>query len=170
MRRALLTLTLLVAAPAQGAVFRQTSVEWLARGADAVVRARAERVESRLAPDGLRIFTEVTLRTLQVWRGTAPALLVVTVPGGELGGWGQRVDGAPVFKAGEEVVVFLARRGGMAAWSVHGLALGRFLVEGGTARPVLDGARVVAGAVPHGERVVEAMPVAELEQRVRGAP
>ncbi len=165
-----LTLALLAAlpAPALAAVARPTSVEALARDADAVVRATVEARESRWAADGRHLYTLVTLRVAEVWRGAAPGRVVVRVPGGEVGDFGQRVDGAPAFDAGEDVVVFLAARPG-AEWRVQGLALGKFRVEAGEARPALEAFSFADGALPAGERRVGAMAVGELERRVRSA-
>ncbi len=166
----LLACVVLLAAPpvALAAVAGPTSVEELARGADAVVQGRVERRTSRWSADGRHIHTLVTLRSARVLRGSAPEEVVVRVPGGVVGDVGQRVDAAPAFDDGEEVVVFLARdRAG--DWRVHGLALGKFRVEAGQARPSLEAVRFSPGEVAPGERRVEAMPLDELESRVRSA-
>ncbi|HYG67141.1 MAG TPA: hypothetical protein VD838_05755, partial [Anaeromyxobacteraceae bacterium] len=117
--------------------------------------------------DGRRILTEVELVVHAWWRGTTPERVRVVVPGGRVGNLAQRVDAAPVFDAGEDVVVFLGRRG--TRWRVAGLALGKFRVDGATARPTLDELRFAPGRTPPGERVVGAMPLVELERRVREA-
>ncbi len=168
MRSSLALLLAVLAAPAAAAVARPTSVEALARGADAVVRGRVEARESRVAEDGRHVYTLVTVRVAEVWRGAAPDRLVLRVPGGEVGRFGQRVDAAPVFEDREEVVVFASRdRAG--GFQVHGLALGKFRVEGATARPDLGGFRFVEGRLPAGERPVEAMALDELRRRVGAA-
>jgi hypothetical protein len=158
---------LLCAAPASAGTALQATVEELARAADAVVRGTVLRRESRLTPDGLRIYTFVDLRVDAAWKGDPPAAVTVRTPGGEVGRFGQRVDGAAAFADGEEVVVFLSRAGD--GWQVAGLAQGKFAVAGAQARPDLAGLRRLPRAAPAGERIAEAMPVAELERRVRGA-
>jgi hypothetical protein len=158
---------LLAAAPAAAAVMRPVSVEELARASEAVVRARVEDVAVRWSSDGRRILTEVELSVSGVWRGAAPRRVRVTVPGGARDGVAQTLDGAPAFAPGEEVVAFLGRRG--AGWRVNGLALGKYRIERGAARPDLRGVQLVPGAVAPGERAAGEMPVEELERRVRAA-
>ncbi len=158
---------LLLAGPALGAVVQAGSVEDLARGSDAVVRGRVDRREARWSGDGMRIVTDVEVAVSGVWKGDAPGRVVVTVPGGVADGLAQRVDAAPAFADREEVVLFLVRRGEV--WHVNGLALGKFRVQGAEAGPDLRELRVERRALAAGERAIEAMPVAELERRVRGA-
>ncbi len=157
---------LLLAGAAAAAVARPATVEQLAREADAVVRGRVARMESRWAGDGRHIVTRVTLRVSQVLRGAAGGELVLEVPGGVAGGFGQRVDAAPAFAPGEEAVVFLRRIAG-GRFLVHGMAQGKFHVERGEARPDLEAWTFVPEALPAGERRAEAMPLEELERRVR---
>ena len=56
------------------------SVEDLARGSDAVVRGRVERVTTRWTEDGKSIFTYVDVRPSNVWRGSTPTLVTGVVP------------------------------------------------------------------------------------------
>lgn len=167
MRRALALALAIAAAPAAGAVFRETSVEEAARTSDAVVRGRVERRAPRLTPDGRRIVTDVEIAVASAWKGATGERVVVTVPGGELDGEGEWVDAAPTFTEGEEVVVFLARRG--AGFRVNGLALGKYRVVGGRAVPGLEAIAWAPGRVGPGEAKIAAMDVAELERRVRAA-
>jgi hypothetical protein len=166
MRWALAVLSLWVAFPATGAVAPEVSVEALAREADAVVRGTVTSVTPRWAPDGRHIRTRVSLRRLSTWRGSPPAELAVDVPGGTVGDVAQVVSGAPSFQNGEEVVVFL-RTAGAGRWRVLGLALGKFRVEAGNAVPQLAGLRLERAPLRSSQRRIEAMPVDELERRVR---
>ncbi|HEX9049602.1 MAG TPA: hypothetical protein VF841_03630 [Anaeromyxobacter sp.] len=173
MRRVLAFAALIVlasAAPgrAAAATFVATSVEEVARTSDAVVRGRVARTAARATRDG-RIVTEVEIAVRDAWKGAPAATVRVVVPGGRLPGVAMRVDAAPSFAPGEEVVVFLSRGGEI--WYVNGLALGKFRVDGASARPALGGAAVLPRPVPlaAGERQVGPMPVAELERRVRAA-
>ncbi len=161
-------LALLLAGAAAATVARPATVEQLAREADAVVQGRVTGMESRWAADGRHIVTRVSLRVSRVLRGAAGAEVALEVPGGAVGGFGQRLDAAPVFERGEEVVVFL-RRTAAGRTLVHGLSQGKFRVEGGEARPDLEGWAFVPEAMPAGERRAERMPLAELERRVRTA-
>jgi hypothetical protein len=166
MRQAAAALLLFVALPAVAAQALAVSVEELARQSDAVVRGRVVDVRAKLTPDGARIYTVVELRRAAVLRGRAPATARAMVPGGVVGRLGQRVEGAPSFTRGEEVVVFL-ERAGPDAFRVTGLAQGKFTVVGRAARPDLSHLQFVQTSIAAGERRVEEMPLAELERRVR---
>jgi hypothetical protein len=155
-----------LALPALGAVGPEVSVEALARRSDAVVRGSVQGVEAAWASDGRHVRTRVTLRRISTWRGAAPAVLVVEVPGGRVGDVAQSVAGAPEFAPGEEVVVFL-RATSPGRFRVLGLATGKFRVEGPQAVPRLEAIHLEDAPLPAGERRVEAMPVLELERRVR---
>jgi len=165
----LLLLAAFASAPALAAVASPLSVEELARGSDAVVRGKVTRTTCRWSSDGRRILTYAEVAAESVWRGSAPARATVVIPGGEIGDIGQRVDGMTMITEGESVVLFLGKTGD-GAFRVHGLAQGVFSVGEGTASPDLGGTTFVPSkALVAGERRAEAMPVAELERRVRGA-
>ncbi len=166
MRKWLLLLWLLPAASSLAAVALQQSVESLARASDAVVRGKVRRHAARWA--GGRILTDVEVRVSEVWRGHGPARLTVTVPGGEVGPIGQIVAGAPSFRDGEDVALFLVR-GPAGAYGVTGLGLGKFSLAGRTARPDAGDMDVVPSPLAAGERALEPMPLAELKRRVEEA-
>jgi hypothetical protein len=155
-----------LASTALGAVGPEVSVEALARSADAVVRGSVEGIEASWTADGRHVRTRVTLRRIATWRGAAPAVVVVEVPGGRVGDVAQSVAGAPEFERGEEVVVFL-RAASPGRYRVVGLATGKFRVSGRQAAPRLDAIHLEEAPLPASERRVEAMPVRELERRVR---
>lgn len=165
-RRWLALAVLAAAGPAAAATFVTTSVEEVARSSEAVVRGRVVSQAARATPDG-RIVTEVEIEVASAWRGAPPRTVRIVVPGGSLGTVALRVDAAPTFEDGEDVVVFLARNG--PKYSVSGYALGKYRVEGGEARPSLGNALVLPRALRAGERAVGAMPVDDLERRVRAA-
>lgn len=96
---------------AEAAVMKATSLAELTRGSDLVVRGKVASREVQSSPDGGRLFTIVTLEVADSWKGAAPATVRIQVPGGEKGGIGQVVHGAPGFADGEEVVVFLRQVG-----------------------------------------------------------
>jgi len=165
---ALAAAALAAAAPALAALAVPASVEELARGSEAVVRGRVVSLESHPSADGRRISTSVEVEATDVWRGSAPARVTVVIPGGTAGRLAQRVAGAPQFTVGEEVVVFLGRIGKGQEYRVTGLAQGKFAVGAQQATPDLSQTSFVGRkAMQAGERPVEAMPVDELERRVR---
>jgi hypothetical protein len=164
----LLLLTLSYAAPAAAALFKAASVEEAARTSDAVVRGKVVGKASRFAPGSERIVTDIEVAVASTWKGTGARTVTVTVPGGMVGDRGQLVDAAPTFDVGEEVVLFLARRG--PSWHVNGLALGKWTVAGASATPAVhaDDLRNPQ-ALRAGEALIAPMSVADLERRVRGA-
>lgn len=168
MRRTLPLLWLLAAAaPASAATFVTTSVEEAARSSEAVVRGHVRSATGRVTAGGRRVVTDVEIVVDSAWKGEPGATVHVVVPGGSTPTLGMWVDAAPTFTPGEEVVVFLGRRG--PGWTVMGLALGKYHVEGGDASPAVAGAQVLPRALAAGERATGPMPVDELERRVRSA-
>lgn len=152
---------------ARAATYLQSSVEQTARSSEAVVRGRVVSAESRFTRDGRRIVTDVEIAVTSAWKGAPEGRVRVVVPGGRVGGVAMQVDSAPAFEPGEEVVVFLTRRG--EHWQVMGHARGKYRVEGADALPALEHATVLPRPLPAGERAAAPMPVAELERRVRAA-
>jgi hypothetical protein len=118
-------LALLLAAVLQG----PGDVESLTAAADAVVHGQIVGRRSAWAPGGGQIFTTITLRILETWKGAAAAEVTVLVPGGEAGDLAQSVAGAAAFQEGEEVVVFL-HRSAPGIFGVERMALGKFTVAG----------------------------------------
>jgi hypothetical protein len=168
MKRSLLVAAALaVAPPALAAQALALSVEGLARGSELVVRGRVLDATARWY-DG-RILTIAEVEVSSALRGAPPARLTVITPGGEVGGIGQRVDGAAALVPGEEVVLFLGRAEA-GHYRVTGLAQGKFAVARGMARPDLSHLRLLATPLRTGEQLAGEMPVEELERRVRSVP
>lgn len=166
MRRTLAVALLLAALRAGAATFVATSVESAARSSEAVVRGRVVSREARATREG-RIVTDVEVAVAESWKGDPGRRVRLVVPGGSLASVAMSLDAAPTFTVGEDVVLFLTREG--RSWHVNGWALGKYRVVGDEARPGLEGARILPGALGAGERAVGPMKVAELERRVRGA-
>lgn len=174
--RALAACLVLAAVPASAAVYRTVTVEEAARSSDAVVRGAVTHRASRYADGGSRIVTDVEITVASAWKGDPGAKVTVTVPGGEVGEVGMWVDAAPVLAEGDEVVLFLARRGqgSAASWHVNGMALGAYRVHGDAVVPQVRADEVVPTPVRAGEQAlvgstVTDLTVAELERRVRAA-
>ena len=102
--------TVLGASAAAASVMVEASVPELAREADVIARGRVARTESHVSSDGLRLYTVVTLEVSESWKGDAGKTVQIQVPGGSRDGIAQIVQGAPQFRAGEDVVVFLRDR------------------------------------------------------------
>ena len=168
-RFALLLALFFAVPPALAAVAVPATVEGLASASDAVVRGRVDRVYARRSADGRLVVTYAEIVTAGAWRGSPPARVTVVTPGGVVGDFGQRVDGMAGFRAGEEVVVFVARAGA-GTWQVTGAAQGKFRVEEGMATPDLSGTTFAERPLALSERGSGRMAVEELERRVRAVP
>ena len=90
----------------------------------AVVRVQSVEVKRH----GKRLVTEAMAKVERSFKGPSEgALLKVVVPGGELGEWAQRVEGAPRVSPGERCLVFLEPAGANALQFV-GLEQGRLVL------------------------------------------
>jgi hypothetical protein len=99
----------------------------LVRESHAVVYGRVTAVEGRWTPDRRTIESVVTLEAVEHFKGTATDTTTFRVPGGEAGGRRLIVAGAPAFRPGDAVVVFL-RGQAPAMPSPVGLSLGVYRV------------------------------------------
>lgn len=110
----------------------------LTRASDVIVRGTVVRVESRWNQDKSRIITDNEILVSEVLKGNQTGQTVVAMqPGGVVGEIGQAVHGVATFALGDEVVVFLEKRGDRAF--VVGLAQGRFVVDRSGPEPMVRG-------------------------------
>jgi hypothetical protein len=93
-----------------------------------------EVVETGTRLEGGVVVTDTEIRVADCLTGLCPEDLTVTCPGGALGGQTERVEGAPHFEQGQQVVVFLRPQDGR--FEVVGMAQGLFLVERSANGPV----------------------------------
>jgi hypothetical protein len=128
----------LSAAAASATTMIALDLKALTERADRVVLATVESTESKWTSDHSAIYTDVTLKVERAYKGDNKAgeLLVVRREGGSVDGIAMKVYGAPVFAAGEEVVVFSEMRGA-SRWVV-GMAQGKLPVR------IQDGKKWVA--------------------------
>lgn len=126
--RTLALAALAASAAAWGSTVMALDLPALAKASDTIVRGTVRSIESRLSKDGSRVVTDVTLDVQDTLKGQARQSLVVLQPGGVVGEVGQKVEGLPGFQLGEEVVVFLERRGSE-RFIVAGMAQGKYRVE-----------------------------------------
>ena len=101
------------------------------------------------------VWTITRFAVLEVWKGSAPAEVLVRLPGGRAGGVTVRVGGAPQFSAGEQVVLFLepVRNDEM---TITGWAEGTFRIVGEqrSAADAAEGAETIQDMA--GSRVLDA--------------
>ncbi|WP_164017249.1 hypothetical protein [Pyxidicoccus trucidator] len=126
--RTLLLAALLGALPASATTQLAVDLSGLARGADAVVHGVVRRVESRWSADKMRIVTDVEIQVTEALKGQPGGSVLVIQPGGRVGDVGQVVHGLASFTPGEEVVVFLEKRGAR-AFRVSAMAQGKYQVK-----------------------------------------
>jgi hypothetical protein len=100
----------------------------IARAASAIVRGTVVDVRCDWADDRRRVETIVTLRVSESLKGDMRGLVSVKVPGGVLGRYRSITIGAPSFRPGEEVVLFLGAAPPALPY-VIGLGQGVFRVE-----------------------------------------
>ncbi|GHG73814.1 hypothetical protein [Comamonas sp. JC664] len=138
--RTLLLAAFLGGVPASATTQLRVDLSGLAVGADTVVHGVVRRVESRWSGDGMRILTDVEIQVTESLKGQPGGTVLVTQPGGRMGDIGQVVHGLASFTPGEEVVVFLQKRGPR-AFRVSDMAQGKFQVK-------REGTRVLAVPEP----------------------
>jgi len=100
----------------------------IARSASAIVRGTVVDVRSEWASGRRSVETIVTLRVAESLKGEMRGLVSVKVPGGVLGRYRSVTVGAPSFRQGEEVVLFLGAEPPALPYLI-GLGQGVFRVE-----------------------------------------
>jgi hypothetical protein len=126
--RAFLPFVLLFSLAASATTMLRADLPELAQTSDAIIHGTVRRVESRWSGDGRRIVTDVEIQVTEALKGEAGGTVLVSQPGGRVGDIGQRVSGLASFTPGEEVVVFLERRGKQ-AFRVSGMVQGKYQVQ-----------------------------------------
>lgn len=112
-------LLLSLALSARATTLERMSLAQLTSASSAVVRVRCLEAASRW--QGKEIWTYTRFETLETFRGSAPAQILVRVIGGRVGSIESVVDAAPRFRPGDEVILFLAKpldgAYGLVAWT-----------------------------------------------------
>lgn len=160
-------------APALATVLVPADFNELAREALTIVHGRVVDVRSQWADGRRRIETVVTLQVHAALKGQPGDAVSVLVPGGEMGRYRSVMIGAPRFREGEEVVLFL---GGRAPALPHLLGMGqgvyRVIREPGTGRAVVTPPALVAaapGLVVRGDAGRRAIGIEEFSRQVKQA-
>ncbi|HOX26883.1 MAG TPA: hypothetical protein PLL30_14390 [Candidatus Krumholzibacteria bacterium] len=85
----------------------EKDVTQLSNEADRIVVAAVADLESAWAPDGLTIYTDVTLQVEQDLKNSGASTITVRIPGGTVGDLSMVESDTPTFELGERVVAFL---------------------------------------------------------------
>ena len=106
----------------------------MARESELIVHGTVVRVDAQLAGSSRSIESLVTVQVSDTLKGAAAEQTVFRVPGGKVGRYRSVMVGAPVFAAGDEVILFLKGRAPAIAMP-YGLSQGVYRVarNGGTA-------------------------------------
>ena len=159
MRFLLLIVVLLGFVPALSAtVLVPAEFREIVSGSQIIVHGRVAEIRAEWIDGRRRIESVVTLEASSFYRGTSAGAVTFRVPGGQIGRYKSVTVGAPEFKTGDEVVLFLKARG-PAVPQVFGLNQGVFRVQvdrqtgrrtvlqpiaaarGGMPQPIVRGAR-----------------------------
>ena len=124
----------------------------MVNGSQMVVHGRVVDVRSQMVGDRRTIESVVTVSVADSIKGDAGSTVFVRVPGGLVGRYRRFMVGAPVFRPGEEVVLFLTGRA-PAIPMPFGLSQGVYRVS-----RAADGSAVVAPPVLSEGRVVRGDP------------
>ena len=89
--------------------FLRVDIPTLKRMSESVVQANVVDVRSAWNEERTGIFTYVTLAVKGRLHGNADNQIVVRVPGGTVGDFTTKMDGAPEFQVGDDIVAFIAR-------------------------------------------------------------
>ncbi len=143
----------LIASPALATTLISMSIEELAQSADTIVIGTVKGSQTRMSGDGARVITDTEIRVRETLKGAPGTVITAMQFGGEFGTIGQRVAGTARFLSGEEVLVFLEKRGDR--FRLVGMAQGKFNLEkssDGTSVfvvPVGDGEALLVDKVTH---------------------
>ncbi|RKH13738.1 hypothetical protein D7V97_04740 [Corallococcus sp. CA053C] len=174
--RTLVLAALLGGLPVGATTMLRADLPQMAQASDAVVQGVVRRVQSRWSGDKLRIVTDVEIQVTESLKGQPGGTVLVTQPGGRVGDIGQVVSGLASFSEGEEVVVFLEKKGA-AAFRLAGMAQGKYQVQrsasgaSAMAVPAPTGDAVLIDPKTHQESVSSAKPVTleQLKTAIRAA-
>jgi hypothetical protein len=126
---ATLLLSLLAALSLPATTLEKLSMDQLIERSTAIVRGTV--AGSGAMQRGSVIYTTYRIRVAQTLRGTAPSVIEVSVPGGQLNGVRQSFSGSPVLEPNTEYVIFIwTSKSGIN--HTIGLAQGVFDVKPGT--------------------------------------
>ena len=164
-------------APLPAATLEKLSIEQMTQKATLIVRGRVSTCSGEA--QGSMIYTRCQVQVIESWKGSAPALVSFSVPGGTYQGLVQTFTGTPRINVSQEYVLFLWT-GKSGRTQVIGLSQGVFDIVTGTSSSssVAPTPHVLRAA--SGERMLDNsgravrdsaidMSVTELRDRVKGA-
>lgn len=144
-------------------------------GSQIIVYGRVTDVRAEWTAGRRRIESLVTIAASDFYKGTRSTTVTVRVPGGQIGRYKSVMVGAPEFKAGDEVVLFLEAQG-PAVPQIFGLNQGVFRVRVDPRRghrlvtvPILRPRGTAPEIVRRGALHRRPLPLAQFASQVRAA-
>jgi hypothetical protein len=172
---AVLTALILFAPPLSATVLLPADFREIVNGSQIIVYGRIVDVRPEWTNGRRQIESVVTLQPAEFFRGTPSGRLTFRVPGGRIGRYKSVTVGAPEFRPGDEVVLFLRARG-PAVPQVFGLNQGvyRVRVDGRTGRrmvtqPIVTARTASPEAVVRGAAHRQSLPLEQFATQVRTA-
>lgn len=129
--------------PSLATTMRHLDTRGLTLGSSEIVVGAVEATRTRWNADRSKIFTDVDLRVAESLKGSGTQLITLTQLGGEIDGIKYSIPGGPLFRKGEEALVFVWRDPKGVA-QVNGLAQGKFDIM----RDAKTGAATVQRSAP----------------------
>ncbi len=167
-------LLLAPAAPVCATVLLPGDLTELAKGAGAIVRGRVTDLRTEWAEGRHRVETIVTLAVDEAFKGDLAGQVTFAVPGGVMGRYRSLMVGAPTFRVGDEVVLFLGVRPPSLPY-VLGLGQGvfRILRDPRTGQTTVTPPAVLAtaaqsGPITRGDPSRKTVSLAEFSTTLRG--
>ena len=130
-----LLILLLVSGLAQATTVQRLSLEEMTQKAGSIALVRVKG--SRTYWQGKLILTTYTVDVQETLKGVPSRSLEITAVGGVIGPTTLHVAGMPVFRTGEDAVVFVERSGAFS--TVVGLSQGKFTVQEGQVANTVTG-------------------------------
>jgi hypothetical protein len=141
----------------------------MARESELIVRGTVVRVDAQQMAARQTIESLVTLRVTETLKGAVAEQTVFRVPGGKVGRYRRVMVGAPVFNAGDEVILFLKGHAPAIAMP-YGLSQGVYRVARTAGAAVVTPAVVTSGGrVTRGDPSRRALDPAAFAREVQSA-
>jgi hypothetical protein len=168
-----LVLAAAVSFPLSATVLIPAEFREIVSGSQIIVHGRVSAVRPEWTAGRRRIESVVTLEAAAFYRGTASRVVTFRVPGGQIGRYKSVTVGAPEFRQGDEVVLFL-KANGPAVPQVFGLNQGvfRVKVDGRSGRrlvtqPIVSARSALPEVVARGSRDRRPLPLHQFEAQVK---
>jgi hypothetical protein len=161
--------TILAATPASASQVLHQTLRDLTLSSSDVVVGRVEETSTHWDAAHTRIVTDITVTVSESLKGAPGERLVLSQLGGDLDGFRYSVPGSPLFRTGEEALLFVWRDARGRA-QVNGLAQGKFDIRTDAATGVKSVQRAVEGMQVRDVRALalvrpgEAVPLFGLDQ------